>query len=137
MSAVKNAHHLVETDKPGKDSYRYRMAGAEQVILCTPERWAMFTECREKTPTLDYLVSHLDPVDILLVEGFKSETETKALRIEVWRELGASGIPICADDRGISAVVTDSIHPAFRSLSVLDINDPHAVAGWVCKQLRI
>ena len=44
VSAVKNAHHNVDIDKPGKDSYRFREAGATQVIVHTDERWAMLTE---------------------------------------------------------------------------------------------
>lgn len=82
VSAVKNAHHNVDIDKPGKDSYRFREAGATQVIVHTDERWAMLTETPKDKPTLSDLIRHLDPADIVIVEGFKTE-EQEALRLEV------------------------------------------------------
>lgn len=85
VSAVKNAHHNVDIDKPGKDSYRFREAGATQVIVHTDERWAMLTETPKDKPTLSDLIRHLDPADIVIVEGFRPKSRKRF----VWR-FGAS-----------------------------------------------
>ena len=71
VSAVKNAHHNVDIDKPGKDSYRFREAGATQVIVHTDERWAMLTETPKEKPTLSDLIRHLDPSTITMSAGSK------------------------------------------------------------------
>ena len=38
---IKHAHHEVEFDVPGKDSYVLRKAGAGQVLLASANRWAL------------------------------------------------------------------------------------------------
>jgi len=82
LAVIKHTHHNVEWDAPGKDSWRHREAGAEQVMLVTPER-------RFMAQTLPHandlgLAEHaawLAPCDLVLAEGFKHEPVT---RIEVF-----------------------------------------------------
>lgn len=136
VSCVKNAHHGFDMDKKGKDSYRYREAGATQIIVRSDDRWAMLTETEKKKPELSELISHLDPCDIVVVEGFKSE-DSDALRLEIWRDLGRYEKPICADDHRISAVVTDTQNPAFGSLPIFDINNPQKLAEFILGNLNI
>ena len=50
VCAVKDAHHHIDLDTPGKDTWRYRESGASRVILRTPERWAVLTETPEGAP---------------------------------------------------------------------------------------
>ncbi|MDH5209856.1 MAG: molybdopterin-guanine dinucleotide biosynthesis protein B, partial [Burkholderiaceae bacterium] len=64
VSAIKNAHHGFDMDRPGKDSYRYREAGAGQVLIATGERWALLTETPAGHATLDALLGQLDPCDL-------------------------------------------------------------------------
>ena len=136
VSADKNAHHNVDIDKPGKDSYRFREAGATQVIIHTDERWAMLTETPKDKPTLSDLIRHLDPADIVIVEGFKTE-EQEALRLEVWRKLDRHETPICAHDKRIAAVVTDTTHPAFGNLPIFDINDAETITRFIVRELGL
>lgn len=136
VSAVKNAHHNVDIDKPGKDSYRFREAGATQVIVHTDERWAMLTETPKDKPTLSDLIRHLDPADIVIVEGFKTE-EQEALHLEVWRKLERHETPICAHDKRIAAVVTDTTHPAFGNLPIFDINDAEPITRFIVRELGL
>ncbi|MFZ9133554.1 MAG: molybdopterin-guanine dinucleotide biosynthesis protein B, partial [Gemmobacter sp.] len=71
VSSVKHAHHDTEIDHPGRDSFRHRAAGAQQVIVASPRRWALMTELRgAPEPPLEALLSRLAPVDLVLVEGF-------------------------------------------------------------------
>lgn len=71
-SALKHAHHGFDLDRPGKDSYRYREAGAEEVMLAADGRWALLHERQEDDDnSLLAVVHRMTPVDIVLVEGFK------------------------------------------------------------------
>lgn len=136
VAAIKNAHHGFEMDKTGKDSYRFREAGASQIIVRSDDRWAMLTETPKKKPTLKELVSHLDSADIVVVEGFKSE-EGDALRLEVWRDLGRVEEPVSSKDNRIAAVVTDTTHKMFEGKRIFDINDPESLTQFIVKELNV
>jgi len=74
---------------------------------------------------LEELLGHLAPVDIILVEGFKSHDHPK---IEVHRpSLGKP--PIWPDRPDIVAVASDA--PVVAAIPVLKLNDPEAIADWV------
>ena len=51
VAAIKHAHHGFDMDRPGKDSYRYRQAGAGQVLIATEQRWALLTETPRRAAT--------------------------------------------------------------------------------------
>jgi molybdopterin-guanine dinucleotide biosynthesis adapter protein len=70
VSAIKNAHHGFDMDRPGKDSFRYREAGAGQVLIATALRWAMLTETPQQPATLEDLLARLAPCDLVIIEGF-------------------------------------------------------------------
>ena len=83
VSTIKHAHHAFDLDTPGKDSFEHRAAGARQVLVGSAIRWALMTELRAAPePTLADLLARLDPVDLILVEGFKREPIPK---IEIHR----------------------------------------------------
>lgn len=132
IATVKHAHHAAEIDHPGRDSHRHREAGASQVILSTPVRWALVGELRgAETPGLPELIAHLDPCDLVLVEGWKAEGHPK---IEVHRpstghRLMAPGNPT------IRAVASDAALPGI-SVPVLDLNKPASVAEFILRTLR-
>lgn len=78
VSSIKHAHAAFEIDKPGKDSHRHREAGATEVLVSSPGRWALIHELRtEAEPTPDDLLQHLAPVDLALIEGFKHAPHPK------------------------------------------------------------
>ena len=81
VSTIKHAHHEVQIDEPGTDSYQHRIAGAHQVILSTKDKWALMNNCKE-TPDLEYLIKKIEKTDIILVEGYKN---SKIPKIEVRR----------------------------------------------------
>jgi molybdopterin-guanine dinucleotide biosynthesis protein B len=83
VSSIKHAHHAFDVDRPGKDSWRHRQAGARQVLVSSPARWALMTELRGgREPDLKELLGQLARVDLVLVEGFKFEERPK---LEVFR----------------------------------------------------
>ena len=127
VSTVKHAHHGIDIDSPGKDSWRHREAGASEVILATQERWALMHELRGTVPPpLSELVAKLAPVDLVLVEGFKAEPHP---RLEVHR--AGLGHPLIApNDAGIVAVASD--HPiVLDDRPVFALDDIEAIAAFV------
>lgn len=123
VSTLKHAHHRFDVDKPGKDSWEHRRAGASQVLVASGARWALMTELRRaKEPTLPELLGHLDPVDLVIVEGFKRDAHPK---IEVWR--AANEKPWMHPDMpGIVAVASDAPPP--YDLPRVALDDVEAVA---------
>jgi len=127
VSTVKHAHHAFDVDKPGKDSYEHRAAGATEVMIGSANRWALMHELRgAPEPGLHQLIAQMSPVDLLLVEGFKRETHEK---LEIHRP--SVGKPmLCLDDPNIVAVACDTEIPGL-SIPVLDLNDVPAIADFV------
>ena len=131
VAMVKHAHHTFDIDTPGKDSYELRKAGADQMLVASSQRWALMVEDpHDDRPDLDRLLAHLDPAhaDLILVEGFKDEAIPK---IELHRA-GLNQPLLFPDDEDVVAVATDAPLPVVTDLPVLDLNDPAAIADFVC-----
>jgi molybdopterin-guanine dinucleotide biosynthesis adapter protein len=127
VSTVKHAHHSFETDRPGKDSWRHREAGAREVMISSERRWALMHELRGAAePSLDELLRHMSPVDLLLVEGFKYHPHPK---IEVHRP--SLGKPlIYPGDPYFVAIAADEKIPGL-ALPCLPLGDPAAIASFI------
>jgi molybdopterin-guanine dinucleotide biosynthesis protein B len=104
VSVIKHAHHKFDVDTPGKDSWRHREAGAEEVLVSSGMRWALMHELRgAHEPRLPELLAKLSRVDLVIVEGYKSEPHRK---IEVYR--ADNGKPLLfPGDAAIAGVVSD------------------------------
>jgi molybdopterin-guanine dinucleotide biosynthesis adapter protein len=104
VSVIKHAHHKFDVDVPGKDSWRHRQAGAEEVLVSSDMRWALMHELRgAREPRLPELLAKLSRVDLVIVEGYKSEPHRK---IEVYR--AANGKPLLyPDDPAIAGIASD------------------------------
>jgi molybdopterin-guanine dinucleotide biosynthesis adapter protein len=131
VSAIKHAHHGFDMDRPGKDSYRYREAGAHQVLIATAERWALLTET-PKAATLAELLGQLAPCDLVLVEGFRSEGTFP--RIEVRRSTNTEP-PLYPHDPNVIAIAAD--HRVETDRPVLDLNDAAKIAAFVVHHLNL
>lgn len=79
VAVIKHAHHNVDIDKPGKDSYRLRESGADQVILSSSERTAYIKETPLQAMSFEQTIGLLDHslIDLILVEGFKNQEYDK------------------------------------------------------------
>ena len=132
VSTLKHAHHAFDVDQPGKDSYRHRLAGAHEVLISSQRRWALLHELRsDAEPTLADLVPRLSPVDLVIVEGFKTESHAK---LEVHRE--AVGKPLLyPTDPYIVALASDR-RPQSSRLPFADLDDVQAVAKLVDELAR-
>jgi molybdopterin-guanine dinucleotide biosynthesis adapter protein len=132
VSAIKNAHHGFDMDRPGKDSYRYREAGAGQVLIATGQRWALLTETPAQPASLDALLAELAPCDLVIIEGFKSEGQIP--RIEVRRTTNEE-LPLFPHDPNVVAIAAD--HAVDTRLPVLDLNDPATIVAFVTAHLDL
>ncbi len=132
VSTIKHAHHGFDMDRPSKDSYRHRTAGAYEVLVASATRWALLHELDGPEPGLETLLARLAPVDLVLVEGFRTSACPK---LEVHRP--ALGKPPMWPDRAdILAVASDSTLPGCER-TVLPLNDPARVAEWATSLLDL
>jgi len=165
VAAIKHAHHGFDIDRPGKDSYRYRSAGAAQVLVASDERWALLgsepalpqtpvpgadapdsdaalaAEALAQRRQLERHLARLDPCDLVLVEGFRSQGTIAC--IEVRRVLpDGSAAPQRAPVPGMIAVAADAPTAAQLRLQpgapvVLDLDDVTSIALFIAAHLEI
>ncbi|MFT8672204.1 molybdopterin-guanine dinucleotide biosynthesis protein B [Acetobacter orientalis] len=128
ISTIKHTHHRVDIDKPGKDSFIHRQAGAHEVMLATPERWVLqHTPANNSMPELPDLLLHMAPVDLILVEGFHA---TVPVTIEVYRpEVGKA--PFFQTHTTIAAVATTQKSCVPPGLVALDLEDIASIATYI------
>jgi molybdenum cofactor guanylyltransferase/molybdopterin-guanine dinucleotide biosynthesis protein MobB len=136
VAVVKHTHHDFDIDTPGKDSWRVRKAGAQQVLVASRRRWALITEQDDgrADPRLDELLARLDQrqLDLILVEGFRHEAIPK---IELHR--AALNKPLLyPEDPHIVALATDGPLAAPAPIPLLDLNAPAQVAEFVAEFAR-
>ena len=135
VNIIKHSHHDLELEPPRKDSARLRRAGAAEVMVASPFRYAITHELRgAPEPSLDQQVARLAPADLTLVEGFKSYPIDK---LEVHR--AALGLaPLYPGDPHIVAVAADHRAPSDLPdhISWLDLNMPASVLDWLLARIR-
>ena len=129
VGVIKHAHHEFEMDRKGKDSFRFREAGAGEVLLASSRRWVLLHENQvQAEPDPGELLNKmdLDHLDLVLVEGFKHHQLPK---IELYRpSLGRNRLhPVLP---GIIAVATDE--PLLEEeLPCLDLNQPQMMVDFI------
>lgn len=132
---LKHAHHRFDLDRPGKDSYEIREAGAQQTLLASARRWALQVENAgpERDPDLWEMLRRFLPgtLDLVIAEGFKHADYPK---IEVHRgEIGET--PLYPLDPSILAVASENALPVPLGLTLLPLNEPETVATFVADWL--
>jgi molybdopterin-guanine dinucleotide biosynthesis protein B len=130
VSVVKQSHHDVTLDPPGKDSWRHRQAGAREVLLTSPHRWMLAVELRgAPEPTLTEHIRRLADCDLVLVEGYRHADLPK---LEVHRT--ATGQPwLHPDDPNILALASDA---AAGNLPCFALDDSAAIANFILEHAR-
>jgi molybdopterin-guanine dinucleotide biosynthesis protein B len=132
VSTIKHVHHDLELDKPGKDSFVHRKAGAEEVMVSLPSGWALFhPDHRGEQPEVDELVSNMAPVDLVLVEGFRALPMDK---IEVY-SAAPGGDLNQPRHSSVVAVAADTALPG-AAVPVFDRDDAPAITAFILKRLR-
>src|SRR5216684_6320729 len=124
VSVIKHAHHSFDVDVPGKDSWVHRQSGATEVLVSSGRRWALMHELRDAPePRLPELLKKMSPVDLVVVEGFKSEPHRK---IEVHRAANGKAM-LFPDDPAIVGIATDAA--VETALPVAHLDDIPAIAA--------
>lgn len=128
VSLIKHAHHGFDLDRPGKDSYRHREAGATEVFLVSHQRWVLMHELRgSPEPTLEEQLARMSPCDLVLIEGFK---DTAIPKIEIHRV--ANGKPlIYPENPNVVAVATDA--RLETGLPMFGLDDHDAMVEFILK----
>ena len=130
ISVIKHAHHNIDIDKPGKDSYELRKSGAQEVLVSSKTRWVVIHEnYEEKECNLNELIEKINPdnVDIIIVEGFKNE---KFPKIEIYRK-GISKTKLHERDNNIIAVATDKPSIIDTKINILNLNNPDQISEFI------
>ena len=139
IGLIKHSHHNFEVDKPGKDSYRLRQAGASPTLIVSSHRRAIMTDFKVKIePKLKDQIAFFNPseVDLILVEGFKAE---KFPKIELHRPSLKHSL-IFPNDPTIIAIASDTaINLPKDSIQLnlpaqLDLNNPQLISEFIYHQ---
>jgi len=145
VSIIKHTHHRFDIDQPGKDSWRHRQAGAQEVLLASEQRWVLMGENPgPQMPGIDALIARMDAqVDWVLVEGLKDAPIPK---IEVWRPPadGENARPLLApQDPWVCAIASPAaLHAALTATlavagpaplhqRLFDLDAPPVLAQWL------
>ncbi|MGB9766389.1 MAG: molybdopterin-guanine dinucleotide biosynthesis protein B [Sulfurihydrogenibium sp.] len=106
-----------KTDTEGKDSYKLYQAGSKQVIVASPDKVSSFVNFRDYS-LLDLIRNFtIDDIDIIIVEGFK--TEKGVDKFEVIRKVEGRDLML-GEDEGLVGVITDYYDYPVK----FDINNP-------------
>ncbi len=130
---IKHTHHNMDVDKPGKDSYELRKAGAAQTLVASQQRWALMTETPDEAPLdLTFLASRMDhtKLDLVLVEGFKHEPVAKIL---LFRADAGHRLEELEIDEHVIAIASDIA--VATAVPVLDLNDVPNIADFIVQWL--
>ncbi len=138
VGTIKHSTHVHELDKPGKDSFRHRKAGASPVSMMTRDLMAVYMpRTREMTPRT-LLEKYYSDLDMVLIEGWISGPYPK---IEVWRNAGERP-PLFLDISQVKALITDDqlddptrIEAGDQRIQCFARNDVGKLVKWIKKML--
>ena len=127
VSSLKHAHEGFDIDKPGKDSYVHRQAGAKEVLISSNKRFALMHEYKKEEISLNSLIKKLSPVDLILIEGWKKENIKK---IEVYRKEINKPL-LTNNDKNIIAIATNDKSININNMTILDLNNYEQIAKFI------
>jgi molybdopterin-guanine dinucleotide biosynthesis protein B len=131
VSVIKHAHHHFDVDRPGKDSHRFREAGAASVLVTSDKRWALMQELRGASePSLQEMLAKLGDCDLVLVEGYKYAMIEK---IEVHRRASQNAM-LHPEDKHIVAIATDE--PLATTIPQFDLNNIAELTDFIEKRIK-
>ncbi len=133
IATIKHAHHAFDIDHEGRDSFRHRQAGAQEVAVVSRRMWAIVHSlAREPEPTLDEVLAKIGPADLIIVEGYKRDSFPK---IEV-RDPSLPHPPIDNEDGTVVAIATAAPLQG-EALPVFSRDDVEAIADFVVAKMEL
>ena len=128
VGVVKHDAHRFDIDHPGKDSYRLTAAGADTMLISSPEKLALVKKHAESPPIEELLPTYFSDMDIVLTEGFKKSSMPK---IEINRQERSATLLCRGDEHDPTLVAVASDAKLELDVPVLDLNDAAAVADFI------
>ena len=132
IGVIKHDAHRFDIDHPGKDSHRLTQAGADTMLVSSPEKLALIKQHAESPPIEELIATYFGDVDLILTEGFKKSGLPK---IEVHRRERSATLICRGEENDPSLVAVASDEPLELDVPVLDINNPVQVADFVEKHI--
>jgi molybdopterin-guanine dinucleotide biosynthesis adapter protein len=122
IAVVKHrSHGGFDVDTPGKDTYRYKEAGAATAIISGLGRVALVTDVEGELPLAEIICRYAHHADLIIAEGYKAAALPK---IEVFREKSRGDAPVCLHDPNLVALVTEE-----KITTHVPIFSPHDALG--------
>ncbi len=103
VAIIKHGAHGFDIDHEGKDTWRYRKAGAHSTIISSPGKVALIEEVEKDHDIEELREKYIRNVDIIVVEGYKGNPHPK---IEIFRKERNNRL-ISTKDNNLMAVVSD------------------------------
>jgi len=128
IGVIKHDAHRFDIDHPGKDSHRLTVAGADTMLISSPEKLAVVKQHAEPPRIEELIATYFGDVDLILTEGFKKSGLPK---IEVHRKERSPTLLCRGEEHDPSLVAVASDEPLELDVPVLDLNNAAAVADFV------
>lgn len=131
VGVIKHDAHRFDIDHQGKDSHRLTAAGADTMLISSPEKLAVVKKHRASPPIEELIADYFSDADIILTEGFKKSGLPK---IEVNRAERSTGLLCRGEEHDQTLIAVASDQQLELDVPLLDLNDPSAVALFVEQQ---
>jgi molybdopterin-guanine dinucleotide biosynthesis protein MobB len=131
VGVIKHDAHRFDIDHPGKDSYRLAAAGADTMLIASPEKLALIKRHPVAPPVEELLETYFPDVDIVLTEGFKKSGLPK---IEINRRERSATLICRGEEHDPTLIAVASDQPLELDVPLLDLNNPTEVADFVEKK---
>jgi molybdopterin-guanine dinucleotide biosynthesis protein MobB len=128
VGVIKHDAHRFEIDHPGKDSHRLTAAGADTMLISSPEKLAMVKKHLASPPIEELIASYFTDVDIVLTEGFKKSSMPK---IELHRRERSEVLLCRGEEHDPTLLAVASDEDLTLDVPVLDLNNPRQVADFI------
>jgi len=128
VGVIKHDAHRFDIDHPGKDSHRLTAAGADTMLISSPEKLAIVKQHAASPPIEELLATYFGDVDIVLTEGFKKSSMQK---IEIHRKERSPTLLCRGEEHDPTLLAVASDEPLELDVPVLDLNDAEQVADFV------
>ena len=128
VGVVKHDAHRFDIDHPGKDSHRLTAAGADTMLISSPEKLAVVKKHTQSPPIEELLSTYFTDVDIVLTEGFKKSSMPK---IEIHRRERSDTLLCRGEEHDPTLLAVASDERLELDVPVLDLNDAAEVADFI------
>jgi molybdopterin-guanine dinucleotide biosynthesis protein B len=132
IGVLKHDAHDFQMDFEGKDTFKYRQAGADIVAIASPHQLNVLEQRSEQPFKLEEILTRFDSVDLIIIEGYKQENTAKILVARTSEQLALRG-----ELQGLLAIATTleaeelGADNGTGELPILDLNDIALISDFV------